>query len=252
MPRCHIALGGNLGNVSAVFDQALDRIRAVPGNSVVTVSRYYETAAVGRQAGKKFLNAAAEIETRLAPLALLDFLQTIELDLGRTRTTHWGPRTLDLDILFYSSEIIELPRLVVPHPAAWYRRFVLDPLVDIAPQFVHPQRLADIATLRQRLLPRPLVAALAGGSAETKTALIRSLQPAFSAVEFVDWNAAVPSTSHPNREPALTFWLGPGDHARDLPAIEFRDLPVISRIDVSQVHEPIEDFVQSVLMSALG
>lgn len=252
MPRCHIALGGNLGNVSEAFDQALDRLREVPGNSVVTVSRYCETAAVGQQAGKKFLNAAAELETHLPPLELLNLLQAIEFDLGRTRTAHWGPRTLDLDILFYGSEIIELPRLVVPHPAAWYRRFVLDSLAEIAPRFVHPQRLADIATLRARLLPRPLIAALAGGTAAAKAALIRAFQPAYSAVKFIDWEAAARSASFPDPEPALTFWLGRAHHADGPSEIAFGDLPVISRIDVAQTHEPVADFVQGVIQSALG
>src|SRR5262249_8868148 len=175
MPRCYISLGANLGDVAATFDGALERLVGSSGAEVISVSGYHRTVPIGDQAGAQFLNAAAAIETSLSPEALFDRLQAIELESGRVRTVRWGPRTLDLDLLFYGSEIIELPRLTIPHPAAWYRRFVLDPLVEIAPRFVHPERQADIQTLRARLLARPLVAAFAGGPSEARSALIGKL-----------------------------------------------------------------------------
>src|SRR5262245_21273994 len=125
MPHCLIALGGNLGAVERSFEGALQRLADAPRCALVAASRLHRTAAVGTDAGPEFLNAAAEVATELAPLELLDLLQSIERDFGRIRGTHWGPRTLDLDLLFYGSEIIDLPRLVVPHPAVWHRRFVL-------------------------------------------------------------------------------------------------------------------------------
>src|SRR5437016_1241572 len=101
MPRCYISLGGNLGVVGDSFDAALNWLAKSSCNAVLAVSRYHRTEPVGTKAGGGFLNAAAEIDTPLSPLELLDLLQSIEMDLGRTRTTRWGPRTLDLDLIFY-------------------------------------------------------------------------------------------------------------------------------------------------------
>src|SRR5580765_3109618 len=99
MARCHISLGGNSGPVAENFAAALGRLRGAAGCSVVAVSRSFETASVGSAAGGRFLNAAAELETSLEPLALLDLLQSVESDLGRRRTVRWGPRPIDLDLL---------------------------------------------------------------------------------------------------------------------------------------------------------
>lgn len=253
MPRCYISLGGNLGTVADAFNAALDRLAKVPGNAVVAVSRYLGTEPVGdRAGGNRFLNAVAEIDTKLPPLQLLDLLQSIELDLGRTRTIRWGPRTLDLDLLHYGSEIIDLPRLLVPHPAAWYRRFVLDPLVEIAPRLVHPVKQADIQTLRQRLLGRPLIAALAGGGPETRSGLILELGSAFPDVNFLDWEGIRQPRSGLEDEPALTFWLGLPVDKTVLPGNGFEQLPLLSRIDATTPREPVEEFVRHVLQSALG
>jgi 2-amino-4-hydroxy-6-hydroxymethyldihydropteridine diphosphokinase len=266
MPRCHISLGGNSGPVAATFDQALARLQNESDIRVVAVSRYHKTAPVGDEAGAGFLNAAAELETALDPLHLLDKLQSVERDLGRTRSTHWGPRTVDLDLLFYELQIIDSPRLIVPHPAAWYRRFVLDPLVEIAPRFVHPVKEADLATLRDRLLARPLRVSLAGSSSENKTELIRWLSPSFAAVEFSDSDTAAASASDRlgDRpiEPALIFWLGPPSGITEprlsgpenaAPAVsDFERLPPLPRIDATTGPQPVHDFVRYVIQSALG
>jgi hypothetical protein len=198
------------------------------------------------------LNAAAAIDTGLSPLELLDFMQSIETHLGRVRSIHWGPRTLDLDLLFYGSEIIDSARLVVPHPAAWYRRFVLDPLVEIAPHFVHPERQADFETLRSRLLPRPLVAALAGGDAAVRSALMQQLAPAFSDVKFLEWAQTETCQSDSESAAALVFWLGADRRAELAPTVAFSQLPRVCRIDVSAACEPVEEFVRHVLNSALA
>src|SRR5690242_4451407 len=123
MPDCWIALGGNLGPVRQTFADALDLLRDAPGVSIREVSPIHQTRPVGSAAGSEYANAAAALTTDLAPLALLDLLLSIENRLGRVRETHWGPRTLDLDLLLYGSETIDLPRLTVPHPHLWYRRF---------------------------------------------------------------------------------------------------------------------------------
>lgn len=262
MPYCYLALGGNLGSVEQTFEQALRRLSESPGCALIASSRFYRTAAVGPEAGSTFLNAAAEIDSQLAPLELLERLQSIERDLGRVRSEHWGARTIDLDLVFYGSEIITSPRLVVPHPAAWYRRFVLDPLVEIAPRFVHPERQAEIQTLRDRLLPRPLVVALTGGTSELREALAVRLQPDFPAVRFVLWQGAAPEDAERRDAPAIVFWLGVEGSLPDLGASErqpasgvlaaYDQLPRISRIDAGRAPEPGDDFVRNVLQSALG
>jgi 2-amino-4-hydroxy-6-hydroxymethyldihydropteridine diphosphokinase len=224
----------------------------VPGNTVAAVSRFRRTEPVGQDAGGEFLNAAAEIDTTLSPLDLLDSLQSIELALGRKRTVRWGPRTIDLDLLFYGSEIIDVPRLAVPHPAAWYRRFVLDPLVEIAPSYVHPERQADIQTLHARLLVRPLVAAIAGGLAEEESALIRKLSAEFANVKFVDFGRRESQTTNSVPDATIAFWLGAERRQDAQQPVEFHELPVISRLDVTRTSEQVEDFVRNVLKSALG
>ena len=159
---CWIALGGNLGDVAATFDVALSQLQQSGGVHVVRRSRLYDTVPIGRAAGSRFLNAAAELRTTLEPLALLDRLQELETNLGRIREVRWGPRTMDLDLLLWGKEVIETPRLRVPHPALWYRRFVLDPLAEIAPQAWHPVFHLSIADVRERLLTRPLPLAVLG------------------------------------------------------------------------------------------
>lgn len=252
MPRCHISLGGNLGPVAETFDRALDRLQQVIGCSPVAVSRFHRTAAVGLDAGSEFLNAAAELETTLKPFDLLDLLQTVEIELGRERTVHWGPRTLDLDLLFYGAEVISSPRLVVPHPAAWYRRFVLDPLTEIAPSLVHPTKGISIQRLRERLLARPLQVAFTGGTAERRTAMTTHLSAIFSDAEFSNWNSRVEQELLATSEPALIFWLGPPAGDLTTSRQTFQSLPSGPRIDATSAAQPIEQFVVDVVRSALG
>ncbi len=156
MVQCAISLGGNLGDVPARFSHALGLLDASGAVSDVRRSRGYRTAPMGFAAGEAFHNAAAVFETKLAPLDVLDLLQDIEQRCGRVRTVHWGPRTLDLDLLLYAEQFLETPRLTVPHPGLWYRRFVLDPLVELIPDAVHPVFAATIRELHARLLERPL------------------------------------------------------------------------------------------------
>ncbi len=256
MPRCLISLGGNSGPVAATFELALSRLQQGGQCRVAAVSRNYATAAVGDQAGAKFLNAAAELETALAPLELLDWMHNVELELGRIRATHWGPRTLDVDLLFWESQIIDTPRLIVPHPAAWYRRFVLDPLAEIAAAFVHPVKRVTIGALRERLLVRPLRVSFAGSTQEQKAKIIGRLAANFPTVSFSDWDCTERNGAAVS-DPALIFWLGPraGGSSTDSPATaqgEFERLPLVPRIDSTAAKEPQADFVRYVVQSALG
>ena len=130
-----IGLGSNLGDRRATLLRAIEELNATPGVSVVKVSSFHETEPVGGPPGQgPYLNAAACIETTLEPPALLHRLQEIEARNGRVRTVRWGERTLDLDLLLYDDRIVETPELTIPHPRMADRRFVLEPLAEIAPE----------------------------------------------------------------------------------------------------------------------
>lgn len=249
MVRCYCGLGGNLGPVREVFDQAIADLRARPDVNVVAVSSVHHTAAVGTsdEAGGDYFNAAVGLETNLPPLALLDLLQSIELKYGRTRELRWGPRTLDLDLLFYGDELIESPRLLVPHPGCWFRRFVLDPLVEIAPDLKHPVKNATIRELRNRLLPRPLPVALCGANEPQRHELISLMQLEFPQAEFSTWPAT--TTSQHASDPALLIWLGTGDNQSQSDEAEFSQLPTLPRLAAMPPHP---GFLRYVLRAALG
>src|SRR5687767_6992736 len=103
----YIALGSNLGDRRALCEQALARLRSIPGVAVIGVSTYHETAAVGGPGGQgKYLNAVAEVRTSLGAVDLLRAMQAIESELGRVRTERFGPRTIDMDLLLYGTETI--------------------------------------------------------------------------------------------------------------------------------------------------
>ena len=130
MTNVFLGIGGNLGDRRATMRLAVAEIRAVVDD--VRVSSMYETAAWGVTDQPSFLNAVVRGSTELSPLELLDAMQAIENQLGRVRTQHWGPRAIDIDILLYGSDVIDVPRLKVPHPYMAQRGFVLRPLADLA------------------------------------------------------------------------------------------------------------------------
>ena len=147
-----IALGSNLGDRQRLLDDAVARLRLQAGLEVIRVSTYHETEPVGGPAGQgRYLNAVAEVRTALDPAALLRVLLTIETHLGRVRAERFGPRTIDLDLLLYGQEIVNLPDLTVPHPRMHERAFVLEPLVEIAALAVHPVLQSTAKDLRDRL-----------------------------------------------------------------------------------------------------
>jgi 2-amino-4-hydroxy-6-hydroxymethyldihydropteridine diphosphokinase len=146
MPNCFLSLGANLGDRKAVLDSALHAISDVCGQ-LVSVSDVYETAPWGVIDQPLYLNIAILVQTNLSANLLLEKCQNIENSFGRERTERWGSRTLDIDILFYDDLVMETEFLTLPHPRLAERKFVLVPLVEIAPDFVHPILGVSIVTL---------------------------------------------------------------------------------------------------------
>jgi 2-amino-4-hydroxy-6-hydroxymethyldihydropteridine diphosphokinase len=152
----YIALGSNLGDRQGFLDTALATLRLQPGVEVVRVSTYHETEPVGGPSGQgRYLNAAAEVRTSLDPVKLMRVLLAVETQLGRLRTERFGPRTIDLDLLLYGTQTLDVHdadcELAVPHPRMHERRFVLAPLVEIAPLAVHPVLQSTVKDLLDRL-----------------------------------------------------------------------------------------------------
>jgi 2-amino-4-hydroxy-6-hydroxymethyldihydropteridine diphosphokinase len=142
----YIALGSNLGDRAAMLARAVDAMNAA-GIRVTRQSSLYFTEPVEAPGQPWFLNAALEAETSLLPRQLLHALLKIERELGRRRLAPHGPRTIDLDILFYGSSVIRSRELEIPHPRLTQRRFVLLPLAQIAAEFRHPTLHKSIAQL---------------------------------------------------------------------------------------------------------
>lgn len=139
MTKCLIALGSNVGDRAVTLDAAMEMLRTVPGVDVVRQSRWHATAPLGgSKLQGEFLNGAALIHAAIEPHALLRVLHEIEEAHGRRRQERWADRTLDLDLLLYGDLVCDLPRLVLPHPRMSFRRFVLEPAVEIAGDWVHP------------------------------------------------------------------------------------------------------------------
>ena len=135
MATAYISLGSNLGDREATIRAA---VAALPG--VVAMSELRETEPVGLVDQPPFLNGVARLETELSARELLEALLAVERQLGRERRERWGPRTIDLDLLLYGSEMLEEPGLTVPHPRLHERRFALEPLAELAPSLVVPGR----------------------------------------------------------------------------------------------------------------
>lgn len=133
----YIGLGANLGDTRQSLEHALAELAALPSSRLGAISGAYRSAPVDAD-GPDYLNAVAVLETGLAPEALLDALQAIELALGRERPYWHAPRTLDLDLLLYGDQEIASPRLTVPHPELHRRAFVLQPLLELVPDVKAP------------------------------------------------------------------------------------------------------------------
>jgi 2-amino-4-hydroxy-6-hydroxymethyldihydropteridine diphosphokinase len=148
--RAYIGLGSNVGEREENLVRAISLLDSSPGIRVLRQASLYETEPVGVEAQPWFFNTVVEVEAELAPGELLRRLKEIEKALGREDRGRWGPREIDLDLLLYGDLVMEEDGLVLPHPELHRRRFVLEPLCELAPELIHPR------------LGRPLRELLAG------------------------------------------------------------------------------------------
>ena len=140
----YLGLGSNLGSRKQHLQQAVFELENSAANKVLKISSIYETEPVGYVAQPWFLNLVLEMHTNLNPYELLQFVKEIESKVGRKETFKWGPRVVDIDILVYGNKIIKSRQLIIPHPEIHARRFVLLPLSEISPNFIHPEKKLSI------------------------------------------------------------------------------------------------------------
>jgi len=152
MVHCLIGLGSNLGDSEAAVHAAWQHIGAMPGTRALRLSRIFATEPAGGPGGQGvFSNAVGLIETGLPAETLLRELLTAETSLGRVREQRWGPRAIDLDLLLYGDTVQQTPSLTLPHPRMAFRRFVLEPAADIAPELIYPRNGWSIGRLLDHL-----------------------------------------------------------------------------------------------------
>ena len=150
MPKCaYIALGSNLGDRQSFLAQAIHSLE--PEITLMRASHIYQTPPWGFSNQPSFLNQVIEIKTKLDPEALLSKLKLIEKVLGREDTFRYGPRCIDLDILFYGNDIYHSETLDIPHPMIAKRAFVLVPMNELAPEFIHPKLKISVSEMLQNL-----------------------------------------------------------------------------------------------------
>ena len=138
MEKVILGLGSNIGNRSGFIKKAIKQISLIKGINVMAVSSLYETGPWGLINQRKFLNCIIICLSKLEPLILFNKLKGVEQRLGRKKRIKWGPREIDIDILFYGNKVIKINSFTVPHPMIEKRNFVLIPLNELIPDFIHP------------------------------------------------------------------------------------------------------------------
>ncbi len=149
--KVYLLLGSNLGDRKDLLNEGLKQIELRIGR-VFSTSSFYETAAWGKEDQPSFLNVAIGVETKLSPIDVLETALAIESELGRVRLEKWGERLIDIDLIFYGNKVIDIgDRLQIPHPQMQYRKFVLEPLAEIASDYVHPVLQLKVSEILSRL-----------------------------------------------------------------------------------------------------
>ncbi len=195
MASCLIGLGANLHDRSAALQRAGELIGQHPQITLVRASRQVETpAAAGQAAQPDYLNAALLLETSLAPRPLWEFLFQVEARLGRRPAARWSPRAIDVDLLLYDDAVLETESLQVPHPRMAYRRFVLTTAAEIAGPMLHPTTGWTVAQLLARLDTADDYLAVAGAPGTGKTALVRRVTAADTALRMIADPVPAPNT----------------------------------------------------------
>lgn len=245
-----IALGGNLGDVQKTFVRAIQMLCDRTQGTELRLSRLYRTqpvgvadsdvpapaeggAAVQPRAGTAsatvppFMNAALTLRVDCPPQSLLAEMQQIEAALGRTRDVRWGPRTVDLDLIGFGKIVLDEPNLTLPHPACWYRRFVLDPLRDVAADWRHPLLGETVIRLRERMLKRPLRVGVDATSNDRQTeveAFVKTVQQRFDQCAIVIQEGVPLEPDESTND--LTFnWRAPSVEVTASRAVSLADAP---------------------------
>ncbi len=186
-----------MGDSPVTLSAAINEIAALPNIRLIRQSGWYRTQPVGGPAGQSdYVNGAALVETTIPPLTLLAEMQQIEDRHGRTRAERWGPRTLDIDLLIYGNEVSETEMLTLPHPRMSFRRFVLEPAVEIAPKMLHPINGWPLQQLLLHLDQASDLLAIMSPSDATRKQL----------TDFLSQNSAATSTESPKFETADRHW----------------------------------------------
>ncbi len=182
MARCLLGLGSNLGDREAMLNAAVAAIDALPDVQLRKQSEWLRTQPIGGPTGQgEFLNGAALVDTTIAPLILLKELQQIEERLGRKPAERWAARPIDIDILLYDREVLEMEMITLPHPRLTFRRFVLQPAAQVAPKMMHPVIGWPIERLLLHLDTASDVVAIVSPSETRRSALAESLVARFAA-----------------------------------------------------------------------
>jgi 2-amino-4-hydroxy-6-hydroxymethyldihydropteridine diphosphokinase len=147
MHRVLVGLGSNVGDRLSFLQKAVDELERTPGVSIKSVSSVYETEPVGKKDQPRFLNAAIELSCTVSASQLYDRMKEIEQAIGRIPTERWGPREIDLDLLYFDDDVREGPTFIIPHREASNRKFVLVPLSEIAGDFVDPAKKCTVRSL---------------------------------------------------------------------------------------------------------
>lgn len=151
MTTVYIGVGSNLGDKQGNCLRAVERMDRMPGGRITGCSEWFLTKPVGVEGQEWYVNGVASLTTDISPQDLLMRILAIEADMGRVRRERWEPRNIDLDILLFGSEIIHDSNLKIPHPRMHLRRFVLEPLAQLAPDLIHPGLSLSMKELIERL-----------------------------------------------------------------------------------------------------